>query len=44
MLELARGLRDFVATHLGANYSFVKTENTLIFEHLQPVSPVRRPQ
>ena len=37
-------LRDFVATHLGTNQSFVNTQTTLIFEHLQPVSPVRRPQ
>ncbi len=37
-------LRDFVATHLGTNQSFVNTQTTLIFEHLQPVSLVRRPQ
>ena len=37
-------LRDFVATHLGSNQSFVNTQTTLIFEHLQPLSPVRRPQ
>lgn len=36
-------LRDFVATQLGSNQSFVNTQTTLIFEHLQPVSPVRRP-
>lgn len=37
-------LRDFVATHLGSNQSFANTQTTLIFEHLQPVSPVRRPE
>lgn len=37
-------LRDFVATHLGSNQSFVNTQTTLIFEHLQPVVPVRTNQ
>lgn len=37
-------LRDFVAAHLGSNQSFVNTQTTLIFEHLQPVSPVRTNQ
>lgn len=29
-------LRDFVAGHLGSNQSFVNTQTTLVFEHLQP--------
>lgn len=37
-------LRDFVAAHLGSNQSFVNTQTTLIFEHLQPVLPVRTSQ
>ncbi|WP_248763357.1 Lrp/AsnC family transcriptional regulator [Pseudarthrobacter sp. SSS035] len=37
-------LRDFVAAHLGSNQSFVNTQTTLIFEHLQPVPPVRTNQ
>lgn len=37
-------LRDFVAAHLGSNQAFVSTKTTLIFEHLQPISPARSPQ